>query len=165
VKRNVISLDELKAVLRYDPDTGLFWWIVKRNGTLPNKPAGHPSKYVRIKIGGKSYSASCMAWLWMTGAWPECEVDHKDLNKHNNRWDNLRAATRAQNIQNTAKRNIRKTSKYKGVWWHKWSGKWESKISVEGKQIGLGRFDSEREAYMAYVNAAKRLRGEFARVA
>lgn len=165
MKRNVISLEELRKVLRYDQHTGLFWWIVKRNGVIPGKPAGVRAKYVRIKINGKSYSASCMAWLWMTGVWPEHEVDHSDLDKHNNKWSNLRAATRSQNTQNTAKRKTVKTSKYKGVWWHKWSGKWESKIQVGGKQVGLGRFDSELNAYLAYVAAATRLRGEFARVA
>jgi hypothetical protein len=75
MNRNIISLEELKKVLRYDPLTGLFWWIVKRNGVIEGKPAGVLGKYVRVKINGKSYSASCMAWLWMTGTWPEREVD------------------------------------------------------------------------------------------
>jgi hypothetical protein len=165
LKRNQISLRKLKTVLRYDPSTGFFTWVVKRNGVVEGKPAGCASKYVRIKIDGVSYSASCMAWLWMTGKWPASEVDHKDLNKHNNAWNNLRAASRAQNTHNTPKIKTKKTSSYKGVSWHKWSEKWEAKICVGGRQKGLGRFDSELHAYQAYVEAAIALRGEFARVA
>ena len=162
VRRNRISLNEVSKLLRYDPITGLFYWITKRNGTTTKNSAGHAGKYIRIKIAGKMYSASCLAWLFMTGVWPEHEVDHADLDKHNNRWNNLRAATRQQNTRNVPKREG-KSSSYKGVWWHAWSGKWESKICYGGRQNSLGRFDTEEEAYAAYCAAAKKHHGEFAR--
>lgn len=162
MKRNVISLEELKKVLRYDPLTGLFRWIVKRNGVIEGKPAGVLGKYVRIKINGKSYSASCMAWLWMTGEWPEHEVDHRDLNKHNNRWDNLRAATRSQNTTNIPHRKT-SSSRYKGVCWNAYSGKWEVRVTINGKQKFKGRFLHEEEAAAVYAIEAKKAYGEFAR--
>jgi len=163
MKRNVIALVRLKEVLRYDPDTGLFWWIIKRNGTITGKPAGVLGKYVRIKIDGKSYSASCMAWLWMTGEWPTQEVDHKDLNKHNNKWENLRAATRSQNTTNIPRRKSG-SNKYKGVTRHKHSGKWSVCITIDGKQRTLGRFHDQEKAAAAYAEAAKKHYGEFARL-
>lgn len=163
MKCNVISLEEASALLRYNPRTGLFFWKVKRNGTKAGKSAGCPSKYVRIKINGKSYSASCLAWLFMTGTWPENEVDHRDTNKHNNRWKNLRPATRAQNMQNCRKQLRAKSSRFKGVYWKKDAGRWEAIIGIAGKQRYLGRFDREEDAHTAYVTAAKKVFGEFAR--
>jgi hypothetical protein len=93
------------------------------------------------------------------------EVCFKDLNGLNNCRENLRVATRSQNIANHRKSTKRKyTSKYKGVFWCKDKQRWGANIGFNHQRIRLGRFSSEVEAARAYDKKALELYGEFARV-
>jgi hypothetical protein len=99
-------------------------------------------------------------------------VDHRNGNTLDNRRCNLRLATRAQNVFNTAKRKAKATSKYKGVTWSKqassngtkYDGKWRAQIRHNSKLIHIGMFTNELEAARAYNSKAKELFGEFARL-
>jgi hypothetical protein len=96
----------------------------------------------------------------MTGKWPDEHIDHADANRINNRFSNLRAATRAQNMANSkAKNNTR--SGFKGVCASR--RKWVASIGVDGKKVHLGHFGSPEEAHKAYCQAAERYYGTFAR--
>ena len=88
-------------------------------------------------------------------------VDHKDGNGLNNTRDNLRLATREQNMANSRKRSDN-TSGFKGVCWYEQSGKWRAYIMVGGKKMHLGYFTSKEAAYAAYCTAAEKYHGEFA---
>ena len=88
-------------------------------------------------------------------------TDHKDGNGLNNQRSNLREATREQNQMNQRPR-VNTTSKYKGVFWNKLTGKWESKVIAYGNIKRLGAFDSEIDAARAYNESAKEMQGEFA---
>lgn len=90
--------------------------------------------------------------------------DHKNLDRLDNRRENLRPATRCNQSANRRKPNVPCTSAYKGVCWDKASRKWLAKIGHEHKHYTLGYFDGERDAAVAYDEAAKRLHGEFARL-
>lgn len=90
------------------------------------------------------------------------QVDHIDLNGLNNCRDNLRLATNKQNSANKRK-SVRNRSGYKGVSWDTTRKKWQASITVDGKSIGLGRYDTPEAAHEAYCKAAKELFGEFAR--
>jgi len=87
--------------------------------------------------------------------------DHINRNKLDNRRENLRVATNSQNTAN-ASRSKSNTSGYKGVTWDKNRGKWIAQIKVDGKHKHLGRYETSKEAYTAYCNAAVEYFGEFA---
>ena len=131
-----VSCTELKKLVRYEPDTGDFYRL---SGPDKGKKAGtDPSQYniIGIKVGEMRarFYAHHLAWVYMTGAWPEKEVDHKDTDKKNNRWLNLRLATSSQQKQNSRVRDQSiKTSRYKGVFWLASESKWVAKISINKK--------------------------------
>lgn len=90
------------------------------------------------------------------------EVDHIDRDGLNNRRSNLRLASRSENARNQGRRST-SASGFKGVTWHQRSKKWAATISVLGKQIHLGLFQTPQDAHATYVAAATELHGEFAR--
>jgi hypothetical protein len=90
----------------------------------------------------------------------DLDVDHIDRNGINNQDENLREATRSQNLANRPKTTGK--SRYKGVSWCKWSDKWRATIMVDYKQKSLGRYESEEDAARAYNKAAQEIYGEFA---
>ena len=89
------------------------------------------------------------------------EADHQNHNQLDNRQDNLRICTHQQNNMNR-KSNQNATSGYKGVSWHRKNKKWRADIETNKKKKYLGSFISEKEAALAYNEAAMNLFGEFA---
>jgi hypothetical protein len=89
------------------------------------------------------------------------QIDHINGDKLDNRKANLRVCTNGQNHMNI-KKYAGKTSKYKGVWWNKERGKWQTDIKLDKKKRYVGRFEDENEAGLAYNAAAIALFGEFA---
>lgn len=92
---------------------------------------------------------------------PDIQVDHKNHNRLDNRRQNLRPCTPAQNSSNTCKPSTN-TSGFKGVSWDKSRKKWAAYITFQLKRINLGRFDVLEEAVCAYNEAAIQYHGEFA---
>lgn len=156
----MITQERLRQVLDYDPENGKFVWKIKLSRkTVIGAEAGTPSKgYIAIRIDGVSYLAHRLAWLFMTGIWPVYEIDHKNTYGRDNRWQNLRLASRRQQRANSNK-GVRNTSGFKGVDWDKRKSKWRAKLC--GKHIGY--FDNAKAASEAYKIAANKLFGEFAR--
>jgi hypothetical protein len=150
----------LREALDYNPKTGIFTW--KPGTHYAGRQAGGASdEYVRIRIKGKLYRAHRLAFLWMEGWMPE-QVDHRDLDKTNNRWDNLRAANNSQN-QHNKRITTNNSSGRKGVSWFKQGGKWRADIRIDGVLRYLGLHDSMEDAAAAYKAAAEHYFGEFAR--
>lgn len=154
----------LREVLEYDPETGLFRWLANVSSTARvGQLAGCKSRgYLVIRIDGKLYPAHRLAWLHETGEFPAGWLDHKNLNKADNRFKNLRPATQSQNSANVAMR-ANGTSGFKGVSWHRRGKKWLAQIRKSGENIYLGLYPTRDEAHAAYAEAAARLHGEFAR--
>jgi hypothetical protein len=119
--------------------------------------------YKLVGIDYKLYKLHRLIFLWHHGYFPG-EVDHIDGNPRNNRIENLRAATSQGNKANRG-RNKNNSSGYKGVTWDKRREKWVAQIMVNRKHIHLGQFDSAESAHRAYVAAAEKYFGEFARAA
>lgn len=108
------------------------------------------------------YYAHRLAWFYQTGGWPKDEIDHKNGIPSDNRWKNLREATRSNQLHNTRMRSDN-TSGYKGVCWAKKEGRWLASITLHGKSKFIGYYETPKKAHAAYCAAAKRLHGEFAR--
>lgn len=151
----MITYYRLKQTLDYDPMSGIFRWKVKLNGRNPvGKIAGTKDKkgYVVIRIDGVQYKAHRLAWFYMTGMVPDSFIDHKNLNKSDNRITNLRQANVVTNSQNRLK-GKNNTSGIKGVSFR--SGKWEVTIQANNKSYYIGRFKTLADAKIAREKAAK----------
>lgn len=161
-----MTQEELKDLLDYDPETGIFRWKVYRNQYAKvGDIAGNlrPDSYRQIKINGKFYLEHRLAWFYIYGEWPENQIDHINGMKTDNRIKNLREADRFDNTRNV-KRRKDNSSGYKGVSLSngKWMARIWSIIDNKRKRCYLGYFNSPEEAYAAYCKAAKELHGEFA---
>ena len=149
-----ITQERLMQFLHYDPDTGVFTWLVNRQpGIKIGDIAGtlREDGYIRIQVDGERRYASHWAWLYMTGNLPEDEFDHEDRNRANNAWSNLRAATKSQNCANRPKR-VRESGLLRGTTRN--GSKFTAQIRVRGEHRYLGTFDTEEEAHAAYARAA-----------
>lgn len=161
-----LTQEYLKEILNYNLITGIFSW---KNPTNTKNSIGqqagslHPDGYYYVKINGKSYKLSRVAWLYVLGEFPKHDVDHKNNNRSDNSWINLREANDQENSWNrkTPKNN---TSGYKGVTWDKEKQKWRAKITYDGKMLHLGLFIDIMDAARAYNEAAIKYFGEFARL-
>ena len=155
-KREPLSEARLRALLAYDPATGAFHWRVGRRvraGALAGMVRKKKRPYRDIKVDGVNYCASRLAWLYMTGEWPPDFVDHENGDSLDDRWGNLRAATRSQNGRNSRVRQSNKLG-VKGVRKVE-NGRYAASIGVEEKRVWLGTFDTIEEARSAYAAAAK----------
>lgn len=158
-----LTQERLREVLSYDLESGVFIWRKAASRRIPaGSIAGHlmPNGYWRITFDKTQHSAHRLAFLYMTGSWPPEEVDHIDGVKSNNRWANLRPATKSQNAIN---RRSRRPNGMRGASFHKETGKYVSLIYVGRKQINLGYFDSAEQAHAAYLAASQKYHGDFAR--
>jgi hypothetical protein len=158
-------MDKIKDYLRYNPDTGIFYWKVKRNNrTLKDSVAGSldiTEGYIKIKVDNKSYKAHRLAYLLMNGTFPKECVDHINNNKSDNRWCNLRLCCSSKNQMNVllSKNN---TSGIKGVHWKKQLNKWGVSIAINYKKFHIGYYEDIEDARIAIEAARKKYHGEFA---
>ena len=165
-----------KQLLRYDPLSGNFIWLVTRNGygggVRPGDVAGtlktgKGGGYIIIIVQQQNFRANRLAWWFMTGkpAPKGIDVDHENGDRADNKWKNLRLATRSQNNFNsivpcnntTGFRGVYKTSNGRGK-------PWFARVTVDRKIIHLGTFDTVEEARAARVEAEKQYHGKFRRV-
>lgn len=166
--RTDITAEYLRSILHYTPETGVFVWLPRmeksgrggRKGRDIGKPAGTRNlRYVQISIDGIFYVAHRLAWLWMTGQWPEEILDHVNRDGFDNRWDNLRQATCGEN---SANRSNHKKIGLRGAYLNKYSGRWTSVIHANGRLVHLGTFDTETEAHNVFCDQAIKIRpGKF----
>lgn len=167
VKPNKIPFtpEELRELLDYDPETGIFTWKVKvRSQTVIGEEAGGLSGkgYGRIQIKGVRYYTHRLAWYYHYGVEPKEQIDHVNGVKGDNRLSNLREATNAENNRNQGKQS-NNTSGFKGVSLKKSTKKFVAECWVNGKKHFLGSYDTAELAHEAYKAFAKEHHGDFAR--
>lgn len=156
----------VRDALSYNPETGDLIWRWRPGKTLrcnqrhEGRVAGWVNKngYVVVYLDGHDYFAHRLAHVIMTGEWPIAVTDHKDRVRNNNKWGNIRPATKGQNSLNRSPGV--NASGIKGVRWHKYS--WMARITLDGKTTNFCGLSSKEEAREVYNNAARYLHGEFA---
>jgi hypothetical protein len=158
-----VTRARLRALLHYDPETGEFHWLKRVCGRVrADGLAGTlaDNGYRLITVDRRQYRAHQLAWLYMTGKWCALVIDHRDGDPANNRWNNLRSATLSQS---NANRRVPRNNAcgLKGVSRNR--SRWRATIHKNRRKHHLGIFPTPQDAHAAYVEAARRLFGEFAR--
>lgn len=154
----MVTQKQIQQLLHYDPDTGIFTWrerdislfdkdwigrgwntkyAGKITGTKFKNPDG--KRYLVISIFNKSYLAHRLAWLYMTGSFPDELIDHINGNGRDNRWVNLREVSTLENNRNMRKA-VDNKSGITGVSYCKRDKLHVAYINVKGKHISLGWF-------------------------
>ena len=160
-----LDAEALRHVLRYEPESGKFFWLAPACSRLkPGDPAGRLDSKGHVQIGvmGTRFMAHRLAWLYIYGSWPPEEIDHRNCIRSDNRIANLRLANRKENTRNRVV-SSRSTSGLKGASVHHRTGKWQASCGSRGEKTYLGLYSSPEEAHAAYMDAAKKKFGEFAR--
>lgn len=160
----MLTQERLRIFLDYNPVTGIFKHRRGRSGCRPGQIAGAITVqgYRTINVDGERFRAARLAWLYMTGTWPADHVDHIDGCPENDRWENLRAATRSENMRNT-KLRINNSSGSRGVSWHKYRQQWHVRVTMHGRVHHVGYFDDFEKAKSARDTRANELHGAFAK--
>lgn len=150
--------------LNYNATTGLLFWKSSPRTGFAGKIAGNKRKdgYIQIRINGQCCLAHRLAFVCMTGRWPELGLDHINGDTSDNRWVNLREADSDQNHWNM-KIFSNNTSGYRGVTLHRKTGKWVAEIWHKRKKYHLGLFPTKESASQAHELARSRMFGEFNR--
>lgn len=159
------SVEDARAALDYDPETGEFRWKCRPAYRIQlGDIAGslNARGYLLIKLGGKNVAAHRLAMFITYGLWPAEEVDHVNGNRTDNRLANLRPSTHSQNQMNKPKRR-NNSSGHKGVSWASRDRRWVAQIKYNGRHEVVGRFTDKSEAEAAYRARASVVHGEFQR--
>lgn len=171
----MITQTRLKELVVYDPESGLLTALFDGDsrggkfrirkgeiitGCLTGKYYKEGRGYVTVYIDKRQYKLHRLAWLYMTGNWPEYQIDHINGITTDNRWCNLR---QANNSQNTCNQKIQRnnTSGYKGVSWDNNHGLWRARIMINMKTIGK-YFKTIEDAVEWRKSVLPNLHGEYA---
>jgi hypothetical protein len=147
---------------RFEYIDGAIYWRTKTaiSVTIGKRAGGnHGDGYRCVSINNKRYLEHRIIFLIHHGYLPQF-IDHIDCNKLNNRIENLREASNAQNSQNNS--IIRSASGVKGVYYNRKRNKYHGQIWANGKCKCVGYFENLNDAKNAMLNARIKLHGNFA---
>jgi hypothetical protein len=153
----LITQDQLKERIDYDPETGQFFWKIPPPKSCAGDQAGRVNSngYLQVWVLAKRYLLHRLAFLFMEGKHPPDEIDHIDGCRTNNKWSNLRPVTGAENARNV-KRLPSNRSGMSGVRYNRKTGEWDAYIRANGKLIRLGSFNLKFYAKKARLAAEKK---------
>lgn len=163
-KQTLLTYEHLVSILIYDRYTGYFSWRHSRKGVKRSSELYAGTRaltgYIQIMIAKRLYLAHRLAWFYETVRWPDLQIDHINGIRSDNRICNLREANQSQQSANSAMQANNSTG-LKGVAFS--AGKYIAQITHNGVYYYLGRFPNPEDAHAAYMEAALRLHGKFAR--
>ena len=154
----MLTYERLQELFNCDPTAGILRWRVKINRRIiADSVAGTINSfgYRVICIDGVRYRAHRLIWFYAHREWPKNDIDHINGNPDDNRLENLRDVTTAENIQNQIFAHDRNRSGRLGV--TKRKNGFEARICTNGVIERLGVFDTAEAAEKAYIEA-KRIR-------
>lgn len=183
---NDITVETLQQLLRLEQGTGRLYWRergIEMFRDTPKKTAAsecarwnnrfasreafaNTSKrgYRYGRVLNRFLQAHRVVFAIANGRWPNGDVDHRDGDPGNNAPDNLREATRQENLRNAGARRA-SSSRFKGVHWQHRQKKWCAQcVDASGRKRHLGFFDDEAAAARAYDGIAREVHGDFARL-
>jgi len=157
----MISYFRLYELIIYNPITGIMTWKISRGKCIIGMEVGRLQwqGYRQVFIDGKSYYVHRLIFFYMTGDWPSEDVDHINQIKNDNRWCNLREATRSENKANQNKQINNKIG-LRGVSWNKRDKIYMAEVKKGKIRIRLG-FNCPAAAYFAYIVESHKLFGKF----
>lgn len=169
------DVEILRKLIDYDPRTGVARWKPRPESMFScgaRTPAQKANAwnarfagselswvltgYRAAEIDGATYLVHRLVWKIMTGEEPPEFIDHINGVRDDNRWENLRAATRQQNNRNARRRKDNRSG-VSGVQWHKASAKWQAAIGSGATRSFLGVYDNIEDAIAARKCAETRL--------
>lgn len=162
-KRPLPTPEELRQLLRYEPETGKLYWrerplsafsVNAKGRAWNNRFAGKEAFTASLKgykvggFDGKGYRAHRVAWAIYFGKWPADQLDHINGDRSDNRIKNLRNVTNAENARNRCRQG-HNNSGHTGVHWHKRDKKWSARVKVGGQDRYIGCFTDKADAIAA----------------
>ena len=165
------SVDLLRKLLRYDPETGKLFWRERCENIEPrqhtrntfNKQFAGKEAFTANSAGYKigriydvAFKAHRVIMAMHYGEWPTNPVDHINGIVFDNRISNLRAVKPVENARNT-KIPSHNTSGVIGVHWYKAYQKWSAHITVGRKTNHLGYFEKKEDAVAARKKAEREI--------
>jgi hypothetical protein len=166
--KDLPSIELLRKLLRYEPETGKLFWLERPRDMFPSKRghsvwnARYANKeaftcvnaygYLHGRIARSAYYAHRIAWALFYGEQPSGEVDHINGDKADNRLENLRDVSRSVNQRNVPLKASNKSG-HNGVIWHSASSKWMARITINQVVKYLGVYENIEDAIAARVAA------------
>lgn len=153
-----LTQTQLKELLRYDANTGHFYWLQSRGCAKKDQKAGARDAYgyIVIRVNNHLYKAHRLAWLYVYGRLPIGLLDHKNRKTDDNRIANLREVSQLVNMHN-AKTRVGSRSNVPGVRWREERNSWVASIRISYKMYHLGSFKTLEEAIRARKNAERKM--------
>jgi HNH endonuclease len=152
-------LDEINSLLSYSKEAGMMTWkVAKKKGSKIGDKAGSKEKfgYISLKLNGKYHKVHRLAWFMSYGVWPKGDIDHINGIRDDNRLCNLRDVTTRVNMQNQRKAMSVNKSGFLGVGKQNSYAKFRSRITVNGKCLYLGVYDTAEQAHKVYLDAKRK---------
>lgn len=152
------TLERLYQMVSYNPETGIFTWLINRRGatkagSLVGSDKGNG--YLDTRIDGKKCLLHRLAWFYVHGEWPKGHIDHINHITTDNRIANLRDVTRSLNLQNQIRPMSRNKSGYLGVSKH--GPSYRAQILAGGKRMIIGVYPTPELAHEAYLIAKRKM--------